>query len=131
MQREADRILLSRYGPPGVLVDDNLEILQFRGDTHPYVEHAPGNASLSLPQMIQKGLLAGLREMIQEVRASRSPVRRQGLTFRHGERFRRVDLEVVPVQGRSSGQLCFLVLFRRNFGVRRPARQRRRRSPQA
>ncbi len=111
VQREADRILLSRYGPPGVLVDDNLEIVQFRGDTHPYVEHAPGNASLSLPHMIQKGLLAGLREMIQEVRATRVPVSRQGLTFRHGDRFRSVDLEVLPVQGRSSGQLCFLVLF--------------------
>jgi len=111
VQREADRILLSRYGPPGVLVDDNLEILQFRGDTHPYVEHAPGSASLSLPRMIQKGLLAGLREMIQEARATRAPVVRQGLTFRHGDRFRGVDLEVVPVQGRASGQLCFLVLF--------------------
>ncbi|HEV7508425.1 MAG TPA: chemotaxis protein CheB [Thermoanaerobaculia bacterium] len=111
VQREADRILLSRYGPPGVLVDDNLEIVQFRGDTHPYVEHAPGSASLSLPRMIQKGLLAGLRETIQEARATRAPVGRQGLTFRHGDRFRGVDLEVVPVQGRSSGQICFLVLF--------------------
>ncbi|MFY9823617.1 MAG: chemotaxis protein CheB [Thermoanaerobaculia bacterium] len=111
VQREADRILLNRYGPPGVLVDDNLEILQFRGDTHPYVEHPPGSANLSLPGMIQKGLLAGLRETIQEARATRAPVGRQGLTFRHGKRFRSVDLEVVPVQGRSSGQLCFLVLF--------------------
>jgi two-component system CheB/CheR fusion protein len=111
VQREADRILLSRYGPPGVLIDDNLEILQFRGETHPYVEHPPGSANLSLPGMIQKGLLAGLREMVQEARATRAPVGRQGLTFRHGKRFRSVDLEVVPVQGRSSGQLCFLVLF--------------------
>lgn len=111
VQREADRILLSRYGPPGVLVDDNLEIVQFRGDTHPYIEHASGNASLSLPRMIQRGLLVGLRELIQEARATRAPVGREGLTFRHGERFRSVDLEVVPVQGRASGQLCFLVLF--------------------
>jgi two-component system CheB/CheR fusion protein len=110
-QREADRILLSRYVPAGVLVDDNLEILQFRGDTHPYVEHAPGNASLSLPRLIQRGLLAGLRELIQEVRATRAPVRRQGLAFRHGERFRSVDIEAVPVQARSAGKLCFLVLF--------------------
>ncbi|HEX4966197.1 MAG TPA: chemotaxis protein CheB [Thermoanaerobaculia bacterium] len=111
VQREADRILLSRYGPPGVLVDDNLEIVQFRGDTHPYVEHAPGNASLNLPHMIQKGLLTGLREMIQEARATRAPIGRRNLTFRHGDHFRSVDLEVVPIQGRSSGQLCFLVLF--------------------
>ena len=110
-QREADRILLSRYVPAGVLVDESLEILQFRGDTHPYIEHGPGNASLSLPRMIQRGLLAGLRELIQEARATRAPVRRQGLTFRHGERFRSVDIEAVPVQARAAGKLCFLVLF--------------------
>jgi two-component system, chemotaxis family, CheB/CheR fusion protein len=110
-QREADRILLSRYVPAGVLVDEKLEILQFRGDTHLYVEHGAGDASLSLPRMIQKGLLAGLRELIQEARATRAPVRRQGLTFRHGERFRSVDIEAVPVQARAAGKLCFLVLF--------------------
>ena len=111
MQREADRLLLSRYVPAGVLVDETLEILQFRGDTHPYVEHGSGDASLSLPRVIQKGLLAGLRELIQEAKATRAPVRRQGLTFRHGERFRSVDIEAVPVQARSAGKLCFLVLF--------------------
>ncbi|HTG32012.1 MAG TPA: chemotaxis protein CheB [Thermoanaerobaculia bacterium] len=111
VQREADRILLSRYVPAGVLVDEKLEILQFRGDPHLYVEHGSGDASLSLPRMIQKGLLAGLRELIQEARATRAPVRRQGLTFRHGERFRSVDIEAVPVQARSAGKLCFLVLF--------------------
>jgi two-component system CheB/CheR fusion protein len=110
-QREADRILLSRYVPAGVLVDDSLEVLQFRGDIHPYVEHGSGDASLSLPRMIQKGLLAEVRDMIQEVRATRAPVRRQGLTFRHEERFHSVDVEAVPVQPRSSGQLCFLILF--------------------
>ncbi|HEY0552946.1 MAG TPA: chemotaxis protein CheB [Thermoanaerobaculia bacterium] len=111
VQREADRILLSRYVPAGVLVDDNLEILSFRGDTQPYVGHGTGNASLSLPSLIEKGLLAGLRELIQEARATRAPVRRQGLSFRHDKRFRSVDLEVVPVQASAGGKLCFLVLF--------------------
>jgi two-component system CheB/CheR fusion protein len=110
-QREADRILLSRYGPAGVLVDEHLEILQFRGDTHLYVQHGSGSASLSLPRLVQKGLLAGLREMIQDVRATRAPLRRTGLTFRHRQNFHSVDIEVVPVQRRSSAPLCFLVLF--------------------
>jgi two-component system CheB/CheR fusion protein len=111
LQREADRILLSRYGPAGVLMDENLEILQFRGDTHPYLQHGSGSASLSLLRIVQKGLLAGLREMIQEARATRAPVARPGLTFRDRGSFRSVDVEVVPVQGRSSGRLGFLVLF--------------------
>src|SRR5690606_627575 len=110
-QREADRILLSRYSPAGALVDENLEVLQFRGDTHPYVQNAAGSASLGVPRLVQKGLLAGLREMIQEVRATRTPIRRPNLTFRHRARFHSVDVEVIPIQRRSSVQICFLVLF--------------------
>jgi two-component system CheB/CheR fusion protein len=113
VQREADRILLGRYSPPGVLVDTNLEILLFRGDTQPYLEHGQGDANLSLPQMVQKGLLASLREMIQEVQATQAPVRRAGVRFRLLEGFRQVDLEILPVHGPLSGQSCFLILFHR------------------
>jgi two-component system CheB/CheR fusion protein len=35
VRTEADRILMARYAPPGVLVNAELEILQFRGDTGP------------------------------------------------------------------------------------------------
>ena len=37
--READRMLLARYGPAGVVVDEGLRILEFRGDTDPFLEH--------------------------------------------------------------------------------------------
>jgi len=46
VQREADRILLSRYALVGVVVDEGMTVLQFRGRTAPYLEPAPGTASL-------------------------------------------------------------------------------------
>lgn len=46
-QREADRLLLDRYGPPSVLVDEGLNIVQFRGRTGIFLEPAPGAASLT------------------------------------------------------------------------------------
>jgi two-component system, chemotaxis family, CheB/CheR fusion protein len=110
-QREADRVLLSRYSPAGVLIDENLEILQFRGDTQPYLEHAQGQASLNLLRMAKKGLLAGLSQAIQEAKASRKPVRKPGLKFPERQGFRGVDVEVIPVQAPSTRQSCFLVLF--------------------
>ena len=33
VQDEATRMILDRYGPPGVVVDENFEIVQFRGHT--------------------------------------------------------------------------------------------------
>src|SRR5205085_10266745 len=35
---EANRIILDRFAPPGVIVDTDLQILQFRGQTGPYLE---------------------------------------------------------------------------------------------
>jgi two-component system CheB/CheR fusion protein len=46
--RALDHHLLSRYAPAAVLVNDALEIVQVRGKTGPYLEPAPGTASLSL-----------------------------------------------------------------------------------
>ena len=53
--READRLLLVRYGPPSIVVDESLNILEFRGDTDPFLEHAHGQATLNLTQMSARG----------------------------------------------------------------------------
>src|SRR5205085_2828215 len=46
VQKEADRVVLSRYAPVGVVIDENMTVLQFRGKTGPYLEPSPGLASL-------------------------------------------------------------------------------------
>lgn len=35
VQKQADRLILARYSPPGVIVDENYEILQFRDEPGP------------------------------------------------------------------------------------------------
>ena len=60
MAREADRILLARFGPAGVVVDEGLRILEFRGDTDPFLEQGQGKASLNLERLLRKGLLMDL-----------------------------------------------------------------------
>ena len=42
---EATRLILERFAPAGVVVDQNLRILQFRGQTGLFLEPAPGEAS--------------------------------------------------------------------------------------
>ena len=81
--READRILLARYAPAGVIVDEKDYIVEFRGQTDPYLEHAHGRASLNLFKMARKGLLLELRQAVQEARKKDAPVRKEGLSLRH------------------------------------------------
>ena len=42
LYQEADSLMLNKFAPPGVLVSEELEILQFRGETGAYLEPAPG-----------------------------------------------------------------------------------------
>lgn len=109
VQTEANRQVLARYAPPGVIVDAELQIIQFRGQTGPYLEPAPGEASLNLLKMAREGLLFGLRSALQEVRRTGRAVRREGLRVKHDGSARDVTLEVVPLE--SGDGKHFLVLF--------------------
>ena len=40
--READRLVLAEHGPPGAIIDDELNMVQVRGRTAPYLELSPG-----------------------------------------------------------------------------------------
>src|SRR5438034_1007455 len=57
VQKEADRLLLANYTPPGVLIDENMEILQIRGHTGQFLEIAPGKVSFNLLKMAKEGLM--------------------------------------------------------------------------
>ncbi len=111
LQKEADRILLQRYAPPAVLVNADLEILQFRGTTDPYLTPAPGKASLNLLKMLREGLLVAVRRAIQKAKKLGTAVREEGLRVKADGSFRTVHVEVLPVKGKSARENCFLVLF--------------------
>ena len=64
--RRVDRLLLSRYAPPGVVVNEKLEILQFRGHTGPYLEPAPGEPQFNILKMAREGLLSPLRVALSQ-----------------------------------------------------------------
>ena len=111
VQREADRILLARFTPSGVLVTDDLEILQFRGDTGPYLSPASGRASLNLFKMLREGLLLPVRSLMERAKSDGDVVRTEGVRVRSNGGFRLVDVEVVPVKLTGVMRDCYLVLF--------------------
>jgi two-component system, chemotaxis family, CheB/CheR fusion protein len=109
--REVDRMLLSRFGPPAVVVDEGLRVLEFRGDTSPFLDHGHGKATLSLERLVRKGLLMELRQAIADARRSDAAVRKAGLQVHHRQNLQSVNIEVVPIKGRAAAERCLLVLF--------------------
>jgi two-component system CheB/CheR fusion protein len=115
IQSEANHIILSRYSPAGVVVDDDLQIVQFRGQTGKFLEPPPGDPSLNLLKMAREGLLYGIRTALHEVRKLGEAVRREGLRVRTNGGMTPVAIEVVPLRG-VPGDRHFLVLFEEEAG---------------
>ncbi len=95
--KEVDRTLINRYAPCGVIVNDNLEIIQFRGDTSPYFQNPPGEPSLKLLKLAREGLQSALDAAIKEAKDTNANVRKEGLHVESGGEIREVDLEVLPI----------------------------------
>jgi two-component system CheB/CheR fusion protein len=92
--RQADRWFLARYAPAGILVDDALNILQFRGETGPYLAPASGPPSVSLARLVRPELLIDMVPALEEARKTGKIARRPGLSV---EGLGSVDLEVIPL----------------------------------
>jgi two-component system CheB/CheR fusion protein len=111
LYREGDRLLLARYSPPSVLVSPDLNILQFRGDTSPYLASPPGKATFNLLRMAREGVLPGLRAALTRARTEGVPVREENLQVTTSGGFRTVSIEVIPINQPPSNESGFLILF--------------------
>jgi two-component system, chemotaxis family, CheB/CheR fusion protein len=112
LQQLADRIVLKECAPPGVIVNDTLEILQFRGRTSPYLEPAAGRANLNILNMVREELAIALRSAIASARKKSAAVKKKNVAFGHNNRRRVVHLSVIPMDEPASGiGRCYLILF--------------------
>jgi two-component system, chemotaxis family, CheB/CheR fusion protein len=115
LSREADRIVLSQFSPPGVLISPLFEVLQFRGRTAAFLEQPSGQATLNVFKMAREGLGVDLRAAIHHAKKTGAPVRKTGVRVRTDLGVTEVTLEVIPVIDKSTSigvkNPCYLVLF--------------------
>jgi two-component system CheB/CheR fusion protein len=109
VQKEADCAVLARYAPAGVVINENLTVLQFRGHTTPYL--VPGLNSLDLLRLLREELREGARAAVERATAENVPVRCEGVALGEGHGRSLVHLEVIPLRGSAAGVRCLLVLF--------------------
>lgn len=110
VQREADQVLLAHYVSASVVIDADMEILQFRGHTSPYLEPASGKASLNLLRMARNELGLGLRSAIAAAKKSGQPVTRGRLQLPFADSVHDVTIEVIPLKAKS-GEQSYLIVF--------------------
>ena len=92
------------------MVDENLEILQFRGSTGAFLEPAAGKATLNLIRMSRESIRAELQSLLYKARQHDREVRSENFEFDHAGQRKHVTIEVLPL-GHAEGARHFLVTF--------------------
>ena len=110
LHQEADRIVLNRYAPVGAIVNEEMNIVQFRGQTGAYLEPAAGKPSFNLFKMAKSDILVELRAAVHQAKQHNEVVRQEGLQVKTTTGIKKIDLEVIPFKI-GAGRRYFLVLF--------------------
>jgi len=104
-------ILLSKYTPPCVIVNQELDILMFRGSTGLFLEPLPGKASLNLLRMARPGLSFELRNAIHKASKSDVTIKKSGLEVKINKTIHHVAIEVTRLHAQEGEEILFLVTF--------------------
>ena len=108
-ERKIDQLLLANYTPSAVVVDSELRVLHFRGDTSKYLRHPSGGASLSLIKLARGTLAAEIRKLVGGPAERPGATKSKPITFSLDGTERRVAVSVLPIEDAPDRQ--FLIVF--------------------
>ncbi len=94
-----DAVLIAEFMPASVVINHEMEILQFRGSTDLYLAHAPGKATLNILKMARPEIAFELRNAISKSIKTKNRVRKSGIEMKaNSGKTRVISLETVPLK---------------------------------
>jgi len=95
-----DTMLLENHVPASVIINYDLDILQFRGSTSLYLQHSSGKASFNILKMVHIEITFELRNAIHHAIKTKQPVRKMGIEMNrdlNDNTIQIVNIEVIPL----------------------------------
>lgn len=111
-QKTADDIMLRKYTPAGVVVNEAMDIVHFRGNTGNYLEQSPGKPTHNLLQMAKNGLAFELRNILHKAKKQKAPVIKENIPLLVNGNLRNISIEALPLP--NTIEPHYLVLFHDN-----------------
>jgi two-component system CheB/CheR fusion protein len=110
VQKQVEKII-NRHVPPSIVVNNQMHILMFYGDTSPYISPSPGEASLDLMKMAKADLTLELQTAIFLARKQKLPIKRDRVPYQHNGDRRQVNFEIIPIELRSLDEVYYMIIF--------------------
>ena len=112
VRREAEQLLLEQYVPAALVVDPNLDIIHFQGNTGPFLAPASGEPSFHLLRMMRPELLADMRTAIYQAKKQHISIHKEGIRVKHNGDSAFVDIHVSPMKTHNAKECDYLIVFR-------------------
>ena len=95
-----DAVLLENHVPASVIINYDLDILQFRGASSLYLHNSSGKASLNILKMVHLEITFELRNAIHQAIKTKQSIRKMGIEMNRNAQERTiqiVNIEVIPL----------------------------------
>lgn len=123
-----ERVLLARYAPATVMVNDRGDIIFIHGRTGAFLEPSAGQPRWNIHEMAREGLHVELASAIRQSGSQSSEVVREGVKVRSNGGFIQVDLSVIRLVEPEAIRGFYLITFRQRAAQaerKRPDRGKR------
>ena len=108
-QKTADDILLNKYTPAGVVVNEAMDIVHFRGKTGNYLEQASGKPSHNLLKMARNGLGFELRNIFHNVKRDKKQIIKKNIPVDINGAMHNITIEAILLP--NTIEPHYLILF--------------------
>jgi len=108
-QKTADQIMLKKYTPAGVVVNEAMDIVQYRGKTGPYLGQTSGKPTHNLIVLAAQGLAFELRNILHKTKQENREVKKENIPVKINGELRLISIEAIPLP--NTVEPYYLVLF--------------------
>ena len=105
----ADEAMLANFMPPGVLVNEKFDIVQFRGSTETWLVPPMGKPSFNVIKMAREGLAFELRNILHLAKKTDQTVRKFSVFFKINGLQHYVNIQAAPL--RDTHEPYYLIVF--------------------
>ena len=110
LQHEMDDLLLSEYTPPSILLNNDFEVIIFRGDVHPFIGIDSGVASLKATKIVRKDLRPTLQTGLYKAKKNKKEILEIVLE-KDEKQSKKVKIKIKPLTIPKNEEAFYLVVF--------------------
>ncbi|WP_239970650.1 CheR family methyltransferase [Confluentibacter citreus] len=97
LDQAIDAVLVAEFMPASVVINHQMEIIQFRGITDVFLTHPKGRATFNILKMARPEIAFELRNAISKVIKTEQKFRKSGIELKINSTVKIISLEIVPL----------------------------------